>query len=220
MISIFQNESSEAVLLVDASNAFNNLNRQVALRNIQHLCPTLSTILTNTYQCRADPKLFIDGQTLYSCEGTTQGDPLAMAVYAIGVMPLINKIYTPMNLNRRGLQMMQRPVVKLMSFLGGIRTSRSMAKTTTTAYKRLASLLADKHDQPYSTVMAWLRINLSFSLLRSAITCLRGARSSAGHAAREALPMDLAIHEGRVPLNTNIFFIISYLCLLSFIHIL
>ena len=91
MRSIFQNESSEAVLLVDASNAFNNLNRQVALRNIQHLCPTLSTILTNTY--RADPKLFIDGQTLYSCEGTTQGDPLAMAMYAIGVMPLINKLH-------------------------------------------------------------------------------------------------------------------------------
>ena len=81
-------------------------------------------------------------------------------------------------------------------------TSGGMSKTTTTAYKRLASLLADKHDQPYSTVMAWLRINLSFSLLRSAITCLRGARSSAGHAAREALPIDLAIHEGRVPLNT------------------
>ena len=56
-------------------------------------------------------------------------------------------------------------------------TSGGMSKTTTTAYKRLASLLADKHDQPYSTVMAWLRINLSFSLLRSAITCLRGARS-------------------------------------------
>ena len=81
-------------------------------------------------------------------------------------------------------------------------TSGGMSKTTTTAYKRLASLLADKHDQPYSTVMAWLRINLSFSLLRSAITCLHGARSSAGHAAREALPIDLAIHEGRVPLNT------------------
>ena len=44
----------------------------------------------NTY--RGDTQLFIDGDTLLSREGTTQGDPLAMAMYAIGILPLINQL--------------------------------------------------------------------------------------------------------------------------------
>ena len=54
------------------------------------LCPPLSKILTNTY--RDDIDLFINGETIYSQEGTTQGDPLAMAMYAIAITPLINAL--------------------------------------------------------------------------------------------------------------------------------
>ena len=90
MRQVFESPSTEAVLLVDATNAFNVLNRQVALRNIHHLCPPLSKILINTY--RKDVRLFIDGETLLSQEGTTQGDPLAMAMYAIAVNPLIHQL--------------------------------------------------------------------------------------------------------------------------------
>ena len=36
---IFENEDTEAVILVDASNAFNSLNRQAALHNIRIVCP-------------------------------------------------------------------------------------------------------------------------------------------------------------------------------------
>ena len=77
----------EAVLLVDASNAFSCLNQQVALHNIQTLCPPLANILINTY--RKDVPLFIDGRHMFSSEGTTQGDPLAMAMYSVSVTPLI-----------------------------------------------------------------------------------------------------------------------------------
>ena len=58
-------------MLVDATNAFNSLNRQATLHNIQHLCPSFSTILINTY--RVDVALYIEGTTLFSEEGTTQG---------------------------------------------------------------------------------------------------------------------------------------------------
>ena len=71
-----------------------------------------------------------------------------------------------------------------------------MANQATAFYKRLASRLATKWDQPYSSTMAWLRCRLTFSLLRSAIQCIRGARSSCGHAIK-APPIDLAISELR-----------------------
>ena len=60
----FQLEGTEAVLLVDASNAFNSLNRIVALHNIQFECPAISTFLINTY--REPSELFIDGEVIYS----------------------------------------------------------------------------------------------------------------------------------------------------------
>ena len=80
MSTVFAEEKSEGILLVDASNAFNSLNRAVALQNIQHLCPVFSTVLINTY--RSPAALFVDGDVLYSNEGTTHGDPLAMPFYA------------------------------------------------------------------------------------------------------------------------------------------
>ena len=90
MRELFESPEIEAIILVDATNAFNSLNRQAALRNIHHLCPPLSKILINTY--REDVCLFIDGETLLSQEGTTQGDPLAMAMYAMAVTPLIHQL--------------------------------------------------------------------------------------------------------------------------------
>ena len=86
----FDSNDTEAMLLVDATNAFNSLNRQVALHNIRRLCPPLATILINTY--RAPTDLFVDGDTLQSQEGTTQGDPLAMPMYVLATIPLIKKL--------------------------------------------------------------------------------------------------------------------------------
>ena len=88
--TLFQQEDIEAILLVDATNAFNSLNRLVALHNIRHLCPSLAAVLINTY--RAPIKLFVDGSVLYSSEGTTQGDPLAMPMYALATIPPIKKL--------------------------------------------------------------------------------------------------------------------------------
>ena len=86
----FHLEDTEAVLLVDASNVFNSLNRMSALHYIRLLCPSISNILINCY--RTPTKLFIDGDALYSREGTTQGDPLGMPMYALATVPLINKL--------------------------------------------------------------------------------------------------------------------------------
>ncbi len=86
----FQQDGTEAVLLVDASNAFNSLTRNAALHNIRFECPAISTILMNTY--RGPSELFIDGEVIYSQEGITQGDPLAMPMYAVATLPLIKRL--------------------------------------------------------------------------------------------------------------------------------
>ena len=83
----FESNDTETVLLVDATNA---LNRQSALHNIRTLCQPLATVLINTY--RAPTELFVDGDTILSQEGTTQGDPLAMPMYALATIPIIKKL--------------------------------------------------------------------------------------------------------------------------------
>jgi len=76
-LQAFDSGKCKAALLKEATNAFNFLNRQVALRNIRRLCPPIATILVNSY--RAPTELFVDCDVILSQEGTTQGDPLAMA---------------------------------------------------------------------------------------------------------------------------------------------
>ena len=53
-----------------------------------------------------------------------------------------------------------------------------LGRAATMMYRRLASQLADKWKEPYGTVMGWLRCQISFSLTRSAIACLRSSRGS------------------------------------------
>ena len=92
----WNDEDTEAVLLVDANNAFNRLNRKAALHNIKEICPPIYTFLYNQYQTPA--KLIVpnasinDSDDLNSDEGATQGDVAAMAFYALGVKPLVDEL--------------------------------------------------------------------------------------------------------------------------------
>ena len=63
---------AEATLLVDASNAFNSINRMSALLSIRYICPSIATILINCY--KVPIHLINDGTVVYLSEGTTQGD--------------------------------------------------------------------------------------------------------------------------------------------------
>ena len=72
------------VLMIDATNGFNCINRQAALRI---LWPSCSLFLFNTYRA---PLVIKDSkELLYSKEGVTQGDPLSMFVYAVATIPMV-----------------------------------------------------------------------------------------------------------------------------------
>ena len=89
---IYCEDKCEGLLMVDASNAFNSLNYKVAMKNIKLVCPNLSQYIENTYQDAA--QLYIaggSGEFLYSSEGTTQGDNIAMAFYALNTVPIIKQ---------------------------------------------------------------------------------------------------------------------------------
>ena len=56
-------------------------------------------------------------------------------------------------------------------------TAGGMGREATTTFKRLASMLTEKKNEPYSVVMGWLHLRLSFSLVRPALPCLGGRRT-------------------------------------------
>ena len=76
--------------------------------------------------------------------------------------------------------------------------SRGMGQQGSTFYRRLTALLAEKWNESYSSTLSWIRCLLSFCLLRSAIQCIRGARSTRGHAINSSLPIDLVSHEAKI----------------------
>ena len=88
MRELFQDESNDGIILVDVSNAFNAVNRETFLHNIKIICPPMAMFTRNCYSLNA--RLFvIGGHELTSKEGTTQGDPIAMAVYATAIVSMI-----------------------------------------------------------------------------------------------------------------------------------
>ena len=83
------------VLLVDARNGFNELNRKCMLWTIRHLWPSAARFSYNLYRHQAilvvrrcpDTATF-----LLSREGVTQGCPLAMVHYGLALVPLARRI--------------------------------------------------------------------------------------------------------------------------------
>ena len=67
----------------------NSVKRETTIQNIASLCPSFYVFLVNTYRCPI--RLFIPvwREEIMSLEGTTQGDPAAMGMYALSVVPLI-----------------------------------------------------------------------------------------------------------------------------------
>ena len=56
-------------------------------------------------------------------------------------------------------------------------TSEAAGRLSMRFLERLAENIADKDNEEYTSVMAWIRCKLSFALLQRAAMCMRGSRS-------------------------------------------
>lgn len=96
MNGLFEERATEGskwgLLLVDAQNAFNSVNRIIALWYARMYWPSCARYLFNTYKGHAE--LVLQGSNgtgnMFSMEGVTQGDPLAMLLYGISTLHLID----------------------------------------------------------------------------------------------------------------------------------
>ena len=91
MNQAFNEEGADGILLTDATNAFHQMNRAVAMHNIRITCKEIALYIINTYT--SPSRLLISGGgEISSQEGTTQGDPLAMPWYAINTVHMITSL--------------------------------------------------------------------------------------------------------------------------------
>ena len=112
---MFQHENSNIVILVDAANPFNNLNGKFLLHNIKFICSEIATYVYNFYSVLA--RLVIRGGLEFtSREGSTQGDPFGMAIYAIRITPIVDMM----------LVAMQNDHSKMVGFADNVTASRNL----------------------------------------------------------------------------------------------
>jgi hypothetical protein len=81
----------EYILLIHATNAFNQMNRAVAMHNLQLTCNKMSIYIINTY--RSTSRIFTcGGGEILSPEGTTQFDPLERPWYSVNTAVIIQSL--------------------------------------------------------------------------------------------------------------------------------
>ena len=77
-------------------------------------------------------------------------------------------------------------------------TSGGMGPRARIFYARLAETIAEKKRQPRSSVVAWMRCRISFSLLRSALLCMRGTRSTPPKPTDTTTDYEIAVVDSRI----------------------
>ncbi len=79
-------------LLLDFSNAFNNIDRKAMFTEFRQHLPGLSPWIESCYS--GQPFLYLGKDTIHSCCGVQQGDPLGPLGFALTLHPIIKRIQT------------------------------------------------------------------------------------------------------------------------------
>ena len=95
--------------------------------------------------------------------------------------------------NQRILQVEQGSFTPLVfSIFGG------MGSECKRFYSRLSQLLSEKRHENFSVTTSWLRCKLSFSLLRSALLCMRGSRTTSPQTETHQTAIPFTVNEAHI----------------------
>ena len=78
------------ILLVDLSNAFNSVSRQILFEEVRSQIPSLSAWMEYSYGTQLI--LLLNNQLILGCSGFHQGDPLGLLGFSLALHPIVNKI--------------------------------------------------------------------------------------------------------------------------------
>ena len=93
--SVSQLMSSETpehcwTLLLDFSNAFNSINRESMFVEVRRRIPSLSAWMEFCYS--SQPLLYLGSNTIHSCCGVQQGEPLGPLGFSLALHPVVERI--------------------------------------------------------------------------------------------------------------------------------
>ncbi|XP_063537560.1 uncharacterized protein LOC134746918 [Cydia strobilella] len=89
------NDQCEVLLKIDVKNAFNSLNRDALLAEVNNHAPELYNYLLN---CYANPsKLLYKNHEISSEVGCQQGDPLGPAIFSLAINPVVQNLNSKFN---------------------------------------------------------------------------------------------------------------------------
>ena len=119
--ALFQRDETEAILLVDASNAFNSLKRLSALHNIHRLRPSPATALINTYRA---PGLLLSFLSMVRCstpvKASLKETPSLCQCMHLQQFPLLRSYSVIwLMLVKCGMQMMPLLLGKSLDYVSG-----------------------------------------------------------------------------------------------------
>ena len=87
-----------------------------------------------------------------------------------------------------------------------------MSTETKQFYRRLSQLLCEISDDSYSNTSAWVKPQISFSLLQTSISCPRGSRSKKYNIPTEER-MDIDVANSGVNINHQLISLNMFICL-------